>query len=98
MTFGQIRAQIFYHEQSLQTPIAYLMCMQQAPQKGKDPLQPHEIFPHLLEPPPRLKQIDPRKLPKHQRMILRLQHQLERGMINQAQFQQALKRQNNGIS
>lgn len=92
MTLGQIRARIFYHEQSLITPVAHLMCAQQMPQKGKDLLRPHDLFPHLIEPPPRLKQIDPKKLPKQQRMMLRLQHQLDQKMITQAQFAEAIKR------
>lgn len=99
MTLGEIQARIFYHRQALITPIAYQICSQQVRKPDdKTPLaQPYDLFPHLIEPPPKLKEVDPRTLSKTQRQIMRLEQQLEAKMITPQDFQREMNKLSNGI-
>lgn len=55
-------------------PAVLQMCANAYPEKGKPQPQPHTLFPHQFEPPPKRKviEIDARSLSRWERMRFRL--------------------------
>jgi hypothetical protein len=94
MTLGEIQARIFYYRQALITPVAHQICSQQY-RKPDDPtplLKPHDLFPNLIEPPPKVKQADPKAMSREQRRLARLEKKLSDRMITPKEFQHEVQK------